>query len=43
MNDLSNSWSCNVKLFADTSMFSVIHDINEEKNQQMSFSMENDF
>ena len=53
INDLSDTLSSNVKLFADdTSLFSLIHDINvsagelnEElkKNKRMGFSMENDF
>ena len=53
IKDLSENLSSNVKLFAeDTSLFSVIHDIdvsagqlNEDlkKNQRMGFSMKNDF
>ena len=53
INDLSDNLSSDVKLFADdTSLFSVIHDINvsagelnedSKKNQRMGFSMKNDF
>ena len=50
INDLSNNLSSSVKLFADdTSLFSVIHDINvctgelNEDLKKMDCSMENDF
>ena len=53
INDLSDNLASNVKLFADdTSLFSLIHDINVstgelkehlKKSQRTGFSMKNDF
>ena len=53
INDLSDNLSSNVKLFSeDTSLFSVIHDINLsegelnehfKKKSLLGFSMENNF
>lgn len=47
INDLSNYLSSNVKLFVnDTSLFSVIHDLNtsvDELKWRLDFSMENQF